>query len=128
MTVSRPVNNQPIDTISGRRGLPAKASPHWRAVYQGLRVGWLRRPQDTGGRWIARLALPGNDIREPILGVADDPRAKADGAVVLTYSQAVIAAQDWAASVKANPDARIQTRGRLRRGAPGPGGPTVQDA
>ena len=62
--MSRPVVNKPIDTISGRRGLPPKASEYWRSIYPGLRVGWLRRPQDTTGRWIAKLALPGNiDIR-----------------------------------------------------------------
>ena len=125
--MSRPVSSQPLDTISGRRGLPPKASPYWRSVYRGLRLGWLRRPQDTGGRWFARLALPGNDIREARLGAADDPPAKADGAAVLTYGQAAAAAQAWALAVKANPDATIQPRGQRRRRASAVG-PTMEDA
>jgi integrase len=124
--MSRPVSNQPINTLSGRRGLPPKASPYWRALYPSLRVGWLRRPQDTTGRWFARLALPGNDIRETRLGAADDPPVKADGVAVLSYQQAAIAAQAWAEAVKANPDATMQPRGQRRAAASG--GPTVADA
>ena len=126
--MTRPVSNQPIHTISGRRGLPPKASPHWRSIYPGLRVGWLKRTQDTGGRWVAKLALPGNDIRERVLNAADDPPAKADGVDVLTYGQAVIAAQTWAEAVKVNPDASAQPRGQRRRQASATGGPTVADA
>lgn len=124
----RPTTNMPINTISGRRGLPPKTAPYWRGVYQGLRVGWLRRAGDTGGRWYARLALPGNDIRQTRLGAADDPPTKADGSDVLNYSQAVVAAQDWAAAIKANPDASTQPRGQRRRRTAGAGGPTVEDA
>src|SRR4051812_31290861 len=123
--MSRPVNNQPIDTISGRRGLPPKASEYWRSVYPGLRIGWLRRPQDTTGRWIAKLALPGNDVRKASFGAADDPPAKADGAAVLSYRQAVVAVQAWAEAVKRDPGATIQPRGQRRRHQAGDGGPTV---
>jgi integrase len=125
--MTRPVNNMPIHTISGRRGLPPKPSPHWRAIYSGLRVGYLRRPQDTTGRWLARLALPNNDIRQSALGAADDPPTKADGTAVRSYGQAVVAAQAWAASVKANPDASVPRRSERRR-ASGAGGPTIEDA
>jgi integrase len=125
--MTRPVNNQPIHTISSRRRLPPKLSPYWRSVYLGLRVGWLRRPQDTAGRWFARLALPGNDIRQTPLGGADDPPAKADGTEVLTYGQAVVAAQAWAAVVKAAPDASVAPR-RGRRRQASVSGPTVEDA
>jgi integrase len=126
--MTRPVNNRPIDTISGRRGLPPKASPYWRAIYRGLRVGWLRRPKDAGGRWRGRLALPGNDIREISLGAADDPPAKADGSAVLNFAQAVSAAQTWAEAVKRNPNATFQPQGQRRRRTAAAAGPTVEDA
>ncbi len=126
--MSRPVNNQPIDTLRGRRGLPPKTSEYWRSIYPGLRIGWLRRPQDIGGRWVAKLALPGNDIRKASLGAADDPPAKPDGAAVLNYGQAVTKAQAWAAAVKANPDASVQPWSQGRRRASAAVGSTVEDA
>jgi integrase len=125
--MTRPVNNQPIHTLSGRRRLPPKPSPYWRSVYLGLRVGWLRRPQDAAGRWFVRLALAGNDIRQTTLGAADDPPAKADGTAVLTYGQAVVAAQAWAAAVGADPDAIASPR-RGRRRQASVSGLTVEDA
>jgi len=36
-------------------------------------ASWLAAPtQDATGHWMAKLALPGNDVRETVLGAADD--------------------------------------------------------
>jgi integrase len=120
--MTRPVINRPLDTVSGRRRLPPKASPYWRAIYRSLRIGWLKRPQDAGGRWVAKLAMPGNDVRQATFGAADDPPATADGIAVLTYKQAVIAAQAWAEAEKTKP------KGQKRHRMSVSDGPTVEDA
>ena len=67
-------------------------------------------------------------MRKASFGAADDPPAKADGAAVLSYRQAVVAVQAWAEAVKANPTATIQPRGQRRRRQARDGGPTVEDA
>ena len=88
-----------IHTLTGRRGLAVRAAPYWCAVRMGLRVGWRRKPGAAAGVWLARLALPRNRILEKVLGGADDPPIRADGASVLSYAQAVDAAQAWAVTV-----------------------------
>lgn len=122
--MSRPADNHPINTISGRRGLPIRPNPWWRGAYPGLRIGWLRRLQDPTGRWIARLALPGNDIREKVLGAADDAPLRADGRDLLSFAQAAAAAQVWAEKVKADPHAEATAQNRR----PNSSAPTVGDA
>ncbi len=110
--MTRPSQNAPLHTVAGRRGLPRKASPWWRGVYLGLRVGWHLPSNNTTGRWLARLALPNNDVRQVVLGHADDAPVKADGVRVLTYAQAVSKAQAWAATVTANPHAASRSARR----------------
>lgn len=105
----RQTTDFPVHILSGRKALAARTAPYWRALRVGLRVGYLKQRPDAPGRWVARLALPGNDIRQRALGAADDPPAKADGVEFLSYAQAVDAAQTWA-----SPEAK-----RARRPAPG---------
>jgi hypothetical protein len=94
--VARTCSNAPLDTITGRRRLPPRLAPYWRSVRLGLRIGWRFRAGDAAGVWLCRLALPGNDIRQKVLAGADDHPVRADGVRVLTYAQAVDAAQAWA--------------------------------
>ena len=125
--MTRPSQNAPLHTLAGRRGLPHKASPWWRSVYLGLRVGWLRSGNDTTGRWLARLALPDNDVRQVVLGHADDPPVKPDGVRVLTFAQAVTKAQAWATTVQANPHATSRPARRASGGG-SPDAVTVRGA
>ena len=97
--MARTCTNAALDTISGRRRLAPRSAPYWRSIRLGLRVGWRRQADDAAGVWLCRLALPGNDIRQKVLGGADDPPVRADAAGVLNYRQAVDAAQSWAAGL-----------------------------
>src|SRR5215813_9036259 len=107
--MTRPVRDAPLHTLAGRTRLPARSQPYWRSIHAGLSVGWERTRRAPSGKWLARLQLPGNDIRKRVLGIADVSLIKPDGVSVLSYPQAVDAAQRWAAAEKAGRAARLST-------------------
>jgi len=73
--MARTRGNAALDTITSRRRLARCAAPHWRSVRLGLRIGWRCPPGAAAGTWLSRIALPGNDIRQKVLGGADDRHA-----------------------------------------------------
>ena len=126
--MSRPSQNAPIHTLAGRRGLLPRTAPYWRSVHAGLSVGWLKRNNSAAGRWRARLALPGGDVRQAVLAFADDPPVKPDGERVLTFAQAISKAQAWAATVTVNPRAMSRAARRAGSGGGSPDAATVRGA
>jgi integrase len=82
-----------LDTPAARARLRARKKPHYRLIDRGLHVGYYRGA--NGGSWIARRYLGAGAYETQRLGLADDGRA-ADGATVLTFSQAQRQARDWA--------------------------------
>lgn len=82
-----------IETREARRKLKASKRPYWRQVVIGVFLGYAKG--STRATWIARWR-EGGGYREQRLGAADDAM-DADGAVTLSYSQAVKGAQAQAA-------------------------------
>jgi integrase len=82
-----------LDTAAARARLQARKKPHYRLIDAGLHVGYYRGT--TGGSWIARRYIGAGSYETHSLGVADDGR-EADGATVLTFSQAQRKAREWA--------------------------------
>jgi hypothetical protein len=90
--MARTVREVTLSNRSARLRLPVGAKPNWRALEQGLHLGYRRRA--TGGCWIARRRIDGGPYREGGLGLADDLQ-DADGTTVLDFSQAQVAARQW---------------------------------
>ena len=82
-----------LDTAAARARLQARRKPHYRLIEKGLHVGYYAGAR--GGSWIARRYAGTGAYETHRLGLADDGRA-ADGAVVLTFTQAQAKARAWA--------------------------------
>jgi integrase len=90
--LARTVRESLLATRSARLRLAARGKPYWRALEQGLHVGYRRR--GTGGTWIARRRNERGIYREAKLGLADDLQ-DADGDGILDFSQAQRVARTW---------------------------------
>jgi integrase len=81
-----------------RARLEARRDPYWHLIAEGQHVGY-RRLNSTGGSWIARYYTREHGRRFQSLGTADDV-APADGTHVLSFPQAIQAAQAWVVIVQ----------------------------
>jgi integrase len=106
-----------LDTPSKRAKLKANPAPYWSWIAEGCSLGY--RKKNRGGTWIARLYEPAAApaIRQAKLGPSDDDQP-ADGAIILSYAQAVEKARKWFAVERASIDGT----------APAPSTYTVTDA
>lgn len=77
-----------LQTAAARSRLLPKPEPYYRALAQGLALGYRRA--DRGGSWLARIRLPeGARYIEVKLGRADDVGLTSDQKATLSYDQAV---------------------------------------
>lgn len=83
--MARIVRDATLDSRSARSRLKARAKPYYRAMDQGLHLGYRRSA--SGGSWLVRVYVGQRTYRLEKLGTADD-KADADGATVLSFSQA----------------------------------------
>lgn len=89
-----------IISPTARARLAVRSEPYYRAIQQGLALGYRRGR--TGGSWIARIRLLERaGYSETKLGAADDAGAVPDGITVLSYDQAVGAARNAFAAAEA---------------------------
>jgi len=89
----RTPNDAATTTRAARERLAAQSKPHWRGLEGGIALGY-RRSVRGGGAWLARVLIEGR-YREERLGRADDA-LPANGADVLSFSQAQAKAKAWA--------------------------------
>ena len=78
-----------LTTPSGRAKLKARSEPYWRQVIAGTFLGYRKGLRATA--WVVRQRTPAG-YAEQRLGTPDDA-LRADGTIVLTYSQAIARAQ-----------------------------------
>ena len=91
--MARRVRDTVLDNRTARDRLPAQREPHWRAVAQGLHVGYRKGKRDR--TWVARqYDSKSGKYTFNSLGVADD-HLDADGERILSFGQAQEAARDW---------------------------------
>jgi integrase len=87
----RTARSGPLETRSARLRLKPGQKPYWaRTGKEGVHLGYRRkqpRGQDVSGSWVARRYADGRYETE-VFAEADD-FAEADGAAILTYSQAI---------------------------------------
>ncbi|MES0135622.1 site-specific integrase [Mesorhizobium sp. M0016] len=79
------VRDRKMDTANARKALPARGKPYYRTIAKGLHLGY--RKGQTGGRWVARHYIGGQDYVVETIADADD-KLEANGTTVLTFSQA----------------------------------------
>ncbi|MES2390845.1 MAG: tyrosine-type recombinase/integrase [Acidobacteriota bacterium] len=92
----RTSNNPRIVNRTVRAKLAERRDPHWHLIAEGQHLGYRR--QDIGGTWIARYYTREHGRRFQALGSADDT-APANGTHVLSFQQALEAAQAWFATL-----------------------------
>lgn len=84
--MARIVRDARLESRSARLALKVSAEPKWKAIDQGLAIGYRRGK--TGGAWLMRQWVADKrGYAEERIGAADD-RQDADGETVLSFSQA----------------------------------------
>ncbi len=91
--MGRTVRDINLEKPAARARLAARGKPYWRVLESGLHLGY-RRTKAGGGSWTARRFLGERKYSERGLGFADDLQ-EADGATVLTFSDAHGKAREW---------------------------------
>ncbi|WNV04197.1 tyrosine-type recombinase/integrase [Candidatus Methylospira mobilis] len=103
--MARMVRSSTIETREARLRIKEQANrePEWRQIVPGVFLGY--RKAATGGAWIARVSAKftgktdGANYTKKVLGTADD-FADSNGADILTYAEAITAAQAFAENLK----------------------------
>jgi integrase len=91
--MARTVRDSNLERAAARARLAARGKPYWRVLESGLHLGY-RRTKTGGGSWTGRRFLGDGKYAECGLGLADDLQ-QADGATVLTFSDAQAKAREW---------------------------------
>ena len=92
--MTRTMRSAKLDSRSARSKLSSKPEPYWIALSPGHSMGYYKPPQGAG-TWRARRYLPETrTLKKTALGTADDYQ-DADGAQVLSFSQAQVKASEW---------------------------------
>ena len=92
--MARTVKEYRLERRAERARLQSRNEPYWRSVSEGLHLGYYRGKRV--GKWVCRFRSPGSKggYQKETLGAADDV-AEADGVSILSYGEAVRAAQAW---------------------------------
>lgn len=102
--MAKTVRDAKLETRTARAALKPAAKPYFRAIEQGLHLGY--RKGKSGGVWVMRRYLGAQDYSVEKIGMADDT-LDADGALVLTFAQAQAVARTL-----------FMERGRVAAGLP----------
>ena len=81
--MARTVMSKELGTRTNRLELSKRNKPYWKAVHEGLHVGYRR----TSSKWLARIYLGEGKYNTQVIGSADD-FAEENGVDVLDFKQA----------------------------------------
>ena len=84
--MARKVKDRSLDTRDARNRLAPRGKPYWRAIEQGLHLGY-RRLKGRAGTWWARHYVGDQTYTTESIGPADD-LSDADGVRIFDYWQA----------------------------------------
>lgn len=101
----RRLKDTELDSRTARLRLPVRGEPYWRRISRRCHLGY-RRNGTGAGSWIGRF-YSGTCYVKAKLGTADD-ELSADGQVILSFSHAQDAIQEW-----------FVTQDRKAKGLPG---------
>jgi hypothetical protein len=88
--MARTVRDANLETRTARARQKVSGKPNYRAIDEGLHLGYRRGK--AAGKWVMRRYVGERSYVVELIGVADDT-IDADGAAVLTFSQAQAIAQ-----------------------------------
>ena len=100
--MGRAVKDARTTTKNARKNLDDRKAPFWRALGEGVHLGYHKGT--SGGTWIARYRLlkPKKSAKGSVafyitktIGIADDGKIVADGQRALDYGQAQNAVETW---------------------------------
>jgi len=91
--VAKTVRDAKLDSRAAREKLKRAPKPYFRALDSGLHLGY--RKGKSGGKWVVRRYLGGEQYTVETIGTADDIQ-DADGKTILNFSQAQAAARERA--------------------------------
>ena len=89
--MARTVADAKIGSRDARIKLKAQGKPYWRALDEGLHIGY-RRLRGASGKWVVRHYTGGQTYVTETIATADDT-SDANGVDVLSFSQAQAAAR-----------------------------------
>ncbi len=89
--MARTVRDARLGSRTARAELVAQGKPYYRALDPGLHLGY--RKSAAGGKWVVRSYTGAGVYKVETIAVADD-KADADGATVLSFSQAQAVARE----------------------------------
>ncbi len=92
--MARTVRDQKITNRTQRLALTPRGKPYFRAIRQGLHIGYRRLGGDQCGSWVLKRHLGGDHYETRVIGYADD-FAEA-GRQVMTFAEAQRAVIDLA--------------------------------
>ena len=97
--MARIVDRADLRNREQRLELAIRKKPYWTALSEGEHLGYYRGRRVR--KWLARFREPGGPYhyQEATIAEADD-HINADGAKILNFMQAQIAAFNWFKSVK----------------------------
>jgi len=102
----RTLRDAKLDTRAARLRLKMRREPYWRAISEGLAIGY--RKGAKGGTWIAKHYSPETGRRYSALGTSDDV-VDADGTHILSFSQAQEAGRKWLRGLARQDAGEIET-------------------
>jgi integrase len=88
--MARTLRDARLETRTARAALKPSGKPYWRAIEQGLHLGY--RKGVTSGRWVMRQYVGGQSYTVETIATADDT-IDADGDIFLSFAQAQAAAR-----------------------------------
>ena len=83
--MARTIRDTSMATRAARAHLKPQDKPYYRAIDEGLHLGYRRNK--VGGKWVMRVYDPAHGYRVETIGSADD-NIDADGAEFLSFAQA----------------------------------------
>jgi integrase len=95
--MARTSSNPRIVNRTVRAKLAVRRDPYWHLIAEGQHLGY-RKTGEMQGTWIARLYTREKGRRFHAVGIADDS-APANEKTVMSFQQALEAAQDWFGSL-----------------------------
>src|SRR5580704_3816068 len=90
--MARTIRDASLESRAARSRLKARGKPHYRAIEQGLHLGY-RKPQGrrgnpaVAGKWVVRHYVGGQAYEVETIAAADD-LSDADGVAILNFKQA----------------------------------------
>ncbi len=90
--MARTIRDASLDNRTARSRLAARGKPHYRAIEEGLHLGY-RKPRGrrgspaVAGKWVVRHYVGGQAYEVETIGAADD-LSDADGVAILNFKQA----------------------------------------